>query len=389
MDSSLLPARIDNQTRAYGTLHPFILEDAPTTYSVAAMGQTIAMANYNLGVLGGYCNMLLLTKATTGTYPAWLPARLEDVIDGSVKKALDLTPVRGWLKDEAQRLVNAGIPIPKALFPRLMPSLSQKMQARVKPAQHHWISTLLHHVKLHIESYNACVEALVAEATPPAMLFEHNAHWQAEGVQLRQAWLAVVMDTGKADGKPDFAQATEVARQYLQTLPDAQQRNVLLAMAAAVYQTAGSDALLWHSDITPTWFAALRMIGTIGEPHWDGYKAERAFRFEQTDVATPVQLNGVWFNWLKTRDARLERMAQVPKELRQTAKDWVANQDWQGFKLTTRMTDNNRVIANTQHGNLFGYIQRGQETNGTRHQEWTIAHAIVTDGNLKAVLMPA
>ena len=57
--------------------------------------------------------------------------------------------------------------------------------------------------------------------------------------------------------------------------------------------------------------------------------------------------------------------------------------------LFTEVTDNNRVVTRTPHGNLFGYVQRDHELAAIRHDQWRIAWATAVDGNLLAVLAPA
>ncbi|MCP4428500.1 MAG: hypothetical protein GY803_28785 [Chloroflexi bacterium] len=106
----------------------------------------------------------------------------------------------------------------------------------------------------------------------------------------------------------------------------------------------------------------------------------------------PVRLNGVWFNYANAQNGRTyTRMGDVPPTQREQAKARIADhvQDrFQDLLLTTEVTDNNRVITRTPHGNLFGYVQRDHELAAIRHDQWRIAWAHVIDGNVQAILEP-
>jgi hypothetical protein len=85
-------------------------------------------------------------------------------------------------------------------------------------------------------------------------------------------------------------------------------------------------------------------------------------------------------------------MSDIPAHEREQAKariaDFVQNR-FRGMVLTTAVTDNNRVITRTEHGNLFGYVQRDHELYAIRHDQWRIAWAHAIDGNVLAILEPA
>ena len=50
--------------------------------------------------------MQMITKALYGRLPLQLPATLETIIDGSVKKFIDLQPVKEWVAKGALAIVN-------------------------------------------------------------------------------------------------------------------------------------------------------------------------------------------------------------------------------------------------------------------------------------------
>lgn len=140
---------------------------------------------------------------------------------------------------------------------------------------------------------------------------------------------------------------------------------------------------------------ALRQIGLLGEPVWTVAGAVLYYRDEPCAkcAGVPVRISGVWFNWLRaTRPDTPESMSLVPKPERDQAKARIADfvQDkFRGMMLTTEVTDSNRVVTRTPHGNLFGYVQRDHELAAIRHDQWRIAWAHVVDGNVHAILQPA
>ena len=126
------------------------------------------------------------------------------------------------------------------------------------------------------------------------------------------------------------------------------------------------------------------------EPAWPTTGAARRDHDEPPGV--PVRINGTWLNLLNARRAEpYVRMSDVPPAEREQAKTRVAAYaatKFQGMALTTAVTDDNRVITRTPHGNLFGYVQRDHELAAIRHDQWRIAWATAVDGNVLAVLVP-
>lgn len=166
------------------------------------------------------------------------------------------------------------------------------------------------------------------------------------------------------------------------------------------------DALVWQlgaqrseggreSGIAHQMLAALRHIGLLGEPVWTTVGAVLHFADEPSrfTAGVPVRLNGVWLNWLNATGKRpYVCMSDVPLAVRNRAKARIADcvqDEFQGMLLTTEVTDSNRVVTRTPHGNLFGYVQRDHELAAIRHDQWRIAWAHAIDGNVLAVLEPA
>src|SRR5690606_4211129 len=141
--------------------------------------------------------------------------------------------------------------------------------------------------------------------------------------------------------------------------------------------------------------AALRTIGLLGEPVWTSAGAVLFFADTPCPkrAGVPVSLNGVWFNFLRaTYPQTPQKMGQVSKAEREQAKARIAGyvtDRFVGMVLTTAVTEYNRVITHTPHGNLFGDVQRDQELYAVRHERWRFAWAMAVDGNVRAILEPA
>jgi hypothetical protein len=139
---------------------------------------------------------------------------------------------------------------------------------------------------------------------------------------------------------------------------------------------------------------ALRQIGLLGEPTWTLQGAVLHYRDQPQARCSgvPVRLNGVWLNLLNaTKGNQYTRMSDVPAEERQKAKARIADfvqERFRGMMLFTEVTDQDRVITRTPHGNLFGYVQRDHELAAIRYDRWRIAWATAVDGNVWAVLDP-
>ena len=238
------------------------------------MTTAIIQVHANQGVLGAYCNMLMLAKALYGRLPKSLPARLEDVIDGSVKSGRDLTSVIAWVNMAAYSIVDAGKPVPTQLHPRIMPSLIPQAQRKVKTDNNHWLTTLINATNHHLETYQANTEALLYDAEPPAELFNYT-DWVDAGTPLRQLFATAV----RRKQSPEAIEHNCIS--YL-TAWKANKPLVLLGTAiGALRDSDRSDAVLWYSSMANQTIAALRHIGLIGEPLWTKRRRSSHLRRKQ------------------------------------------------------------------------------------------------------------
>ena len=440
MKSRLLPNRIDSANYQYGHLtEASDSSQVGASYSIEAMASTIRRAAANQGVLGAHCNALMVCKAIYGRLPDRLPASLEAVIDGSVKSGLDLTPVKQWNQMAITRMVkhgqvNANRVMPAVLLERLPEWLRPQAEAAHNSRTTngcptsgfptaHWLDTLADGLERHRAQYWADVEALATEACPPLALFEQGRNWLPVGKGLRQAYSRVIRQAilvhAQVD-ETDFDAAREASEAFLAEWPVEKRPFVLLGAAAYLYAQGPQvypepgrrngepvrDALIWQlgakrdgkgreAGIAQAMLAALRQIGLLGDPVWTTSGAILYYHDEPQArrSGVPVRLNGVWLNWLNSRNGRAyHRMSDVPPAERDWAKARIADfaqTQFPGMTLTTEVTDTNRVVTRTLHGNVFGYVQKDHELAAIRYDQWRIAWATAVDGNVLAVLEPA
>ncbi|NKQ37568.1 MAG: hypothetical protein HF973_18385 [Chloroflexi bacterium] len=426
MQSRLLPNRIDSVTYQYGELtEASDLNRVETSYSIAAMSSTIQRAAANRGTLGAFCNVTMLCKAIYGRLPEKLPATLEDVIDGSVKTGLDLSPVQAWNQMALTRMVKHGQKNAKRAMPQsLLERLPEWLRKQAVTAESHWLDTLTAAMEMHKAQYWADVAALATEACPPIEVFEHGRDWLHIGKELRQAYSRVIRQAINGNNGVDdtvtsaalntgFDAARIASEAFLGQWSADKRHNVLIGAAAYLYAQGAQngepvrDALIWQlgkkreasgrePGIAQSMLAALRQIGLLGEPVWTD-TAGALLYYREADcpkcAGVPVRLNGVWLNWLNAQNGRqYTRMSDVPAAQRDQAKARIADfvQDkFRGMMLFTEVTDNNRVITRTPYGNLFGYVQRDHELHAVRYDQWRIAWAHAIDGDVLAVLEPS
>lgn len=374
MDSRDLPPRIDTVAYTFGALQPFARE-TPGYYSIEAMSPAIADALQNQHVLGAYCNALLVIKASYGRLSKTnhLPARLEDVIDGSVKSPLDLSPVMEWIQMVGKAIERRGTAVPTCLHERLP-------QVKLRPGGNHWLDVLMGSVERHLYTYEAAAAQLESEAAPPLALFQHGLHWREAGAKLCQVYQQAARQYA---GDFDRIQQTVINRMKVD-LP-----GLLSGAAAHIYTHGLSDAVLWQLDfadgragVARAWLEELRRMGLIGEAIWTKEGTVR-FYSETVETGVPVQLNGVWFN---ISDSDHTSMSQVtPPEAREM-KTACAQQRFINRVLLTDILDDDRLIVRTPDGRLFGYVQRGQELRLLKKNRWVIRWTAVRDGNVYAVV---
>lgn len=392
LDSRKLPPRIDEMVTTYDELDRFDTVSEQKVYAPPVMEEAIRQARSNRGTLGAYCNALMVVKALKGNLPAHLPARLEDVIDGSVKEARNLLPVMGWIGMVARGIVEQEEPVPDVLMSRIAPSLTPEEQSQLIVSQDHWLDRLMAVIQTHKQSYEEAVECLIEHATPPVELFKQGCRWIPHADPLRQAYAQAIAATNGHLLVDDLDVAMSACQEVLSQWEEKYHPFLLLGVAAGAYTNdRRRDTLLWQSQIAPAFLDALRQIGVLGEPMWTRLGAVLWYEQVEVGTAVPITFNGVWFNWLRTRQKQWRKMSDVPQAVRQNAKEQVEHltEKFIGMVLQMRCLKSQRVVAYTPHQNLFGYVQRGQELLVTNESHWQVIWCSARDGNITAVLRPS
>ncbi len=422
MDSRDLPPRIDAAPQAYT---PFDGEDVSAitgyTYSVENMWPTVVRTLCNANTLGGFCNLVMIWVLLHGRMPDLLPARLEEIIDATVKTGGDLTAVQQWLRRTARQIAESGVPVPETVAGRLLPLLDERGQMAIITGNSSWLDRLAADIEAYMDEFWAEVEALALEACPPVALFEQGRSWLSVGRDLRGVYARVFREALDIDGvitEADFARAEAATQQVLANWPAEKRSCLLLGTAAYLYsqgpeadpeRSRGSepvrDQLLWQlgqlgddgrreRSVAQDFIQALREIGLLGQPVWLFGEAKLLWQVvpEQACPGIPVTFNGTWFNYYRVQQPEVKRMSQVPPAVRKQVKAKVkqlAATTFTGMPLTIRRDENGRAVAVTKRGNLFGYVKRSHEVLACRQEEWRIAWATAVDGNVNAILVAA
>ena len=180
LDSRDLPLRTDFRPETESQIDPDSAKGIGKgeEYSVDVMEQVFERARVNAGVVGLYCNALMLHKALFGTIPDDAPAPLEDVIDGAVKTGTELAVIREWCLRHTRQILEMGVPIPKVLQDRLAYDRNRPPDELVPPAidtqpgDLHWMDLLTSSIAEDIKIIKAERDEMMAQTAPPARLMD-------------------------------------------------------------------------------------------------------------------------------------------------------------------------------------------------------------------------
>lgn len=404
-DSRLLAARIDQRQVDYLNL----IDPATAgglgegqAYTPAVMDATIQRGKDNAPALGTVCNLLMLAQAVWNRLPANPPAPLEQVIDASVKTGEDLTAVMEWCQTASAKIVGSGTPIPEILIPRL-----DKTEQPVPQTTDHWLDTLVNGMTDHLERFDTTRMELAATTMPPIQVFDQGWTHMQQGIGLNQLYNRSVSEAlRRANGidAVDFEAVRAQCEAYLDQFDAEEHLYIVLGAITSNYlrDEHTSDAAIWQRGakqadgsflpgIANLTLDELRCIDLL--QHVDVTAAGLIAYPAATVIAAPaetVQINGVWMNYLrtvyKTRGQRMpEQMSDIQKEQREWAKQRIAqlaDAQFADITLTIREEDE-RKVAYTPSGNLFGYISKNSAERITG-DTLTLKRSLAVDGNLLA-----
>lgn len=407
-DSRRLSARIDTTEVAYlNLIDPATAgglgEGQP--YSPSVMRHTIARGQANAPVLGTVCNLLMLAQGVWQRLPAQPPAPLEQVIDASVKTGEDLTAVMDWCQTASARIIQSGTAIPAILVPRLGAVEASSMRTTT----HHWLDQLVDGVTAHLERFEAAKLELAAATMPPMQVFDHGWPHIAAGTALNQMYNRSVSEALRRAShihEVDFEAIRARCEAYLEPFDPDERLFVLLGAVTSNYlrDEHTSDAAIWQRGarradggfapgIANLMLAALRHIDLL--QHVDHTAAGLIAYPAATTAPAPaqtIQINGVWMNYLRTvYTARGQQMPQQMSDIQKQQREWakariaqLADEQFINMELTIRDEDE-RKVAYTPSGNLFGYISKASAERITG-DTLTLKRSLAVDGNLLALL---
>ncbi|MEM9773512.1 MAG: hypothetical protein AAF902_02950 [Chloroflexota bacterium] len=415
MDSRLLPPRIDEIETKYLSLiqEDEFGEDRPYDYQLVR--KAIAQAQANAGVLGAMCNLLMVARAINPSWtPREMPARLEEIIDASVKTGADLTAVMGWIQAMVKKLA-ANCAIPKVLLPRIEASLSEAEARQVKLDPNNWVQLLTDGALDYLAEFQSEVDAIAAVAMPPVTVLQAGQAYLEIGERVRAQYGSIVnpknMDKLRNQLDADriswseynearmglIERARRETLALIASLPVEEQRNAILGAVTAVYTAPPSkagaprtDGVLWQiseddesSAFGELLIQAMQELGILGEISWD---ADGGTVVKQPKLVE-LTVTAVWFNLLRQELAAAgcplpEKMGEVSKADNILAKQYLAQKIGSFVGQTLVLgKEKDRMSVTDSAGTLLGYTR----TLCGQFNLLKIVALSATDGNLQMV----
>jgi len=396
LNSLDLPLPIESQGNHYGTIERLdVLGMYPDHYEPQALWLTIEQCAKNLGVLGRFCNMLMLHVAVFDDSPHDLPAKLEDVIDFTVKEVGDLSQVLLWIQKIAE--VIAARPVPKSLAPRLAGMVDFKLSY----TSAHEIDQLTEAMQRTMAWFEDEVSQIAIKAMPPVTLFEYGREHMPRVNEMRSIYgqfLRKVIEQ-RVPNSDDMQKVKELVQKKLAEFETAEHPDLMYGLVSNVY-TLGAhgvgakdrgyirDGILFNA-VGEQFIETLRMQGIIGDIEWDGQKAELIFNNPEIDPIRPLNMlmKAVWYNLYRLHTKQDIAMGQISKEKRTEYKLMVRNfiPTWLGqpFTLMTSPTMEGRQEFRTKLGNMIALLSTDQSIPDGHYE---MVSAIEDDGNLHTVM---
>lgn len=262
-----LPPTIDQMDNEYLEL----VKSQPHHIKFGQHREALEAVLKNRGVLGAYVNFLMVHMAMHGEYPKTLPARLEDVIDGSVKDGSDLSGVMAWIKNAIPAAFK-GMPIPDGL--------AQRVGMEPADVPNHWYQELRQGFDAALENFTKRAEALANTAIAPIEVYKAGANQLDHGRKIRALYRQGLQEPKYVEvngeeirvesDEPNFEAADKLVREYVSGLSDAsdegelsERQQALLATFAIAHmqstQTRHDAAAFTHSVMGET-IEALRVL---------------------------------------------------------------------------------------------------------------------------------
>lgn len=365
LDAELLPKRLDRQELSY----IYQLEKEPPcalAYSVENMQSFIEDAANNIGVLGGYCNTLMVCAGLFNSPPNKPPLPLEEVVDATVKTGNNLSQVKQWLKFANEKLSDFQIPL--ALQPRL--KVGNK---KLKVTEGHWLDQLANDIEMHIASVEEARDVLITKSRIPAVVINNGAPYVEYGEKLFQAYTSAWKNQeGEFDISKVLEQAQDNVLKYLAENSKLLNEIVLGSFYYGFHNyDLPKDTPLWFNKTADYTMEVLRNTGVLGDIIVDGKEVSCSpIDEEQLKPIGYVKVTNAWFNLaqrLRLTDAELP--SRIPEQFRKSIleqsrskmKAHVEAKTYTGLEFRVEKRGDYQVLVLINHPRgefLFGYVSK-------------------------------
>lgn len=443
-DSTRLPMRVDRQRVEYLNLvDPDSGSAGKGLGFEGAIEAAAEVARANKGVLGQYCNFLMVCKAA-GIPIRKLPARLEDVIDSTVKTGADLSRVKKWLNNACSTIKHQEVPLPELIHDRF----GIEPNDRYPKTQDNFLDVISRQLDNYVTTLKQLSQETSAQVRPPACVIrmafdnpdvfkkarEFNSRYsivldketkERETAARHRALQAAQKRSGqekppqrlldqfterylKVAKSEAYDAAASSAMSFLKQYPKEEHANILSASWVSVHtpskkSPSRSEGAVWIGGPERTRGPAHILIEGLQErgvlAKFRQTNEGRLETYDAPDLSSPdfrklepIAIDGVWFEEANSRQITAghtpySEMIDVPKNLSRDIKAKIgqlANSEFRGMTLTIRAEQNSKGIvqkvAYKEDGRRFGVIN--QQYADKIGDTLTLAYTRETDGNL-------
>lgn len=377
-------------------------------YNNRSVMEAVVRALKNKGVLGSYCNRLMLMQAVEGGYKTPLPAELEAIIDATVKTGANIAHVLVDNQEWAVKFATKHA-IPAALAHRIQPLLPDEFVVRT--TEDHWIDKLMVGVMKHIVWYDSEIERIAADTMPPIEVLSEGKKHLAKGAELKRIYGQIIQSATEPSDET-FEEARKTSEKYLAQYSESERKNVLLGAIVQSYlmsENRVSDSVVWQmggtkedgtreSGIAQMTLEALRDIGVIGKRIETAEGAVLYYYADASELGVNgkgIRLSATWFNLgvakgitevIKAKQAG--KLNLVPRNIQKELKKEVAvlSQKMANYPINIVAVTTEKWGAYGTNGNLIGYVNPREGIEGQQIIKFALPDR---NGNMIAVIEPA
>lgn len=340
------------------------VQDTQPAYDLAGQYEVLETMETNRGVLGGVVNLLM--HCEVNGIDVEMPWALEQVIDGTVKDGIDLSPVAKWLRDTWREI--AHLPSDPIMASRNAVAIAMAVgksaeDGPITPYKATWLTRYKRAFEEEIEHFHANAEYMAKRALIPARLFEIAVDHLEEARNLSQKWRSFLQDNRHLPEEDLWALIDQVTPTWFDR-PEIQIPAYLLhsLIRAAEEEGPAKDGLVWLKCNIEQTIRTLKECGL----------------FDDQTKGRIVRVSATWWNVL-ARKAGYDRMRDVPKAEAAAYKTRIARTDAMAGRTITMACSEDRMqvyMGKTYLGPLH------KESEPMYTPEATVLHSTGRDGNL-------